>query len=250
MTIAFAHPGKMGDLLFALPTALSISRRQPGPVHFFTSEYCRPLVTLLEFQSWIDEVIVPQDYQVEAFSMGVQPWQMPVPQDRYEGVFQLGIRSWPQTNMIDFYAGVMEVPPAEYVIEGPDTAVPDGTIVLAGCRRTNPLYVRAVAEHFKEKAPVFHVGGTGFDTLAENVVNTEFPDLLATAALLKKAKVYAGGIGVNSVMALAFPNLKAIIAHPEGRMDTSHIVYRDHAIFLYDPTLEDYVREVERAWQA
>jgi len=248
--IALTHPGKIGDLLFSFPAAITLASIY-GPVDFYTSQYCKPLVTLLEYQSWIENVIIPENYVIDNFGMGVQPWLMPVA-DGYEHVFDLGLQTWPTKNMIDYYANQVEVDPAEFVVECPDELedfwIDDDCILIASCLRTNPLYAQAIADWANNRVQVVHVGGGLGNQLVNNVSNTKFSDFLATATTMKEAAIYAGGVGANSVLASAFTNLKVVITHPEKAFDTRFIVYRDHVTFMTDPPVEEYVQKVEELW--
>jgi hypothetical protein len=244
--IALSHPGKMGDVIFSFPAAIALCQKHGTICDFYTSPYCRPLVSLLEYQSWINEVIVDEYYVMDHFGAGVQPWRMDVDLSLYDAVYHLGIQTWPEKNMIDFYAEQAGVKAGEFVVEAPNR-LPDDLLIVATCHKTNPKYVDGIFSHFNG-IDIVHVGGGNRDALHEGASNTAFPDLLQTARLMRSAKVYAGGIGVNSVLAHAFPNLRAVVAHPGQGFDERHVVYKDHITYTTDPSVEEYVRKVEELW--
>lgn len=108
--IAVAHPGKLGDALYALPTLRYLCSRHNCKADFFTSSYCAPIFRLLEHQTCIRKVIVPEGYIPENGYCGIQPWQMPVPQEGYDAVYQLGLRDAPNKILPDFIAESVGAP--------------------------------------------------------------------------------------------------------------------------------------------
>lgn len=108
--IAVAHPGKLGDALYALPTARFLATQHKCAVDFYTSGYCAPIVRLLEHQSFIRKVIIPPDYVPENGFQGIQPWKMPVPESSYKAVYQLGLREAPDKILPDYIAESVGAP--------------------------------------------------------------------------------------------------------------------------------------------
>lgn len=102
MTIAVSHPGKMGDALYALPTARLLYGIHGEKIDFYTSDYCAPLTNLIEYQSYINKVVIPADYKIERMDIGCQPWQMPIPAE-YTHIFQLGFRGVPNQAILSVY---------------------------------------------------------------------------------------------------------------------------------------------------
>ncbi len=84
-------PGKLGDLLYAMPLAIQIGRRFGGELHLQISDYCRPALELLRAQPYLDRVFIDQAYRLRDAAFGCQPWAMSEPPG-YERVFHLGLR--------------------------------------------------------------------------------------------------------------------------------------------------------------
>jgi hypothetical protein len=192
-------------------------------------------------------VIVDEHYVMEHFGAGVQPWRMDVDLSLYDAVYHLGIQTWPEKNMIDFYAEQAGVKAGEFVVEVPGEGANWDIMLVATCHKTNPKYVDAIFRYFNG-IEIIHVGGGLRDGLHKSASNNKFPTLFATARFMRNAKVYAGGIGVNSVLAHAFPNLRAVVAHPGQGFDERHVVHKDHITYMTDPSIEEYVRKVEELW--
>src|SRR5690349_17441908 len=103
--IAFTHPGKVGDLLYSLPTAKAISEAKGEQGDFWTSEYCYPIVKrLLERQSYIRRCILSPTYIIEAMDMGVQPSRVPVDSTLYDTTYHFGFRNIPNSPLPEFIA--------------------------------------------------------------------------------------------------------------------------------------------------
>lgn len=101
--IAVTHPGKIGDALYALPAVRALCQKHGCEADFYTSEYCRPLLSLAEAQSCIRVAAVSESYEVERSDCGVQPWTVPTPVG-YEAVYHLGFRSVPDRPLPEWIA--------------------------------------------------------------------------------------------------------------------------------------------------
>ena len=124
MNIAVAHPGKIGDLLFSLPTARYLSELYGVPVDVYTSPYCRVALDVVACQPYVRKAVVVEEYVADHYDMGVQPWEMPVPPG-YDHVYQLGFRDHPDRHTIRFVAhqlGFPEPDPDAFELLVPDTA--------------------------------------------------------------------------------------------------------------------------------
>jgi hypothetical protein len=114
--LAAAHPGKIGDALYSLPLLRYLSRRDNVLFDFYTSEYCRPLKELFEYQPCINNVYISQEYKLDNFNCGAQPWYVPVNKE-YDKVYQLGFQRTPDQMLHQFIAaeqGVHEPLSVEY----------------------------------------------------------------------------------------------------------------------------------------
>lgn len=133
MNIAVAHPGKIGDLLFCLPTARDLCERHGVPVDVYTSPYCRDALGVIAAQPYVRRAAVLEQYVMDHFDMGAQPWRMPVPEEAYDHVYQLGFRSFPDRHCIRFVAhqaGLPEPDPDDFALEIPGT----GAVARRGLR--------------------------------------------------------------------------------------------------------------------
>lgn len=249
MNIAVTHPGKMGDMFASLPTALAIARQFDCQVDFYTSKYCQPAVPLLEYQSYIRQVVIPDEYVIQSYGQGVQPWEMPT-NGHYDKVYHLGIQKWPGTDMVSFCGKQAGIAPAEYGFECP--AIPDGISedilrqrpILISCSSIWPReWYEGIVGHFRDRVPVIQLGWPGEELLA-GVANDKSFDFLNTASLMRHARIFASGIGANTVMSVGFPNLTSIINLPSQGIDWRHNIPRDHVIYLKDGNLNDWIRAI------
>lgn len=244
--IAVAHPGKIGDMFYVMPTVAALAKKHGCQVDFYTSKYCGPAVSLLEYQPQVARVIIPDNYVINNFGQGVQPWEIPINPNGYEAVYQLGMRKWPEKGLIEFYAEIAGVTPEPFHFDAPPLALPcsvDRPIVISVCQRTNKDYATAVIRAFGDQYPIYQVGWVG-QTPLPGVINGAMPDFLETASIFRNARLYAGGTGANSVLAIAFYPLPCIIAHPGHAFDARHLVPADWVSYMKDPTVDDFIRQV------
>jgi hypothetical protein len=126
MRIAISHPGKIGDLLMALPTGKYLSERHGCKVDVYTSPYCRGAIDLIACQPYVNRAIVLEEYVMEHTLWGAQPWKMPVPEHEYDAVYQLGFREFPDRHCVRYVAhiaGLPEPDPESFRLEVPDTGI-------------------------------------------------------------------------------------------------------------------------------
>lgn len=71
--IMVSHPGKLGDLVLALPCVRDISIHFNTPVTLLISPHVRALIPLLKLQSYIKKVLVDESYAVIHEHRGYQP---------------------------------------------------------------------------------------------------------------------------------------------------------------------------------
>lgn len=95
-------PGKLGDMLFAVPAMQALRKLYGGaPLTLVTTPYCQPALTLLleKLPDLFERVHVKQDYRIESDAPGLQPWRIPPPpsafSDGHRDVFHLGFRRFP-----------------------------------------------------------------------------------------------------------------------------------------------------------
>lgn len=101
----FTHPGRLGDLLWALPTIEAMRKIDPSPVALYVSKYCEPLVRLLGYK--YEHVEVLDSWDVE-FSAPVKPWKAPLPdKHQFRDAYHLGLRQWPSPTLLEYYPRLM-----------------------------------------------------------------------------------------------------------------------------------------------
>jgi ADP-heptose:LPS heptosyltransferase len=239
---AFAHPGKIGDALYTLPTIHTICERDDAVAHFYTSEVCRPLEKLFRYQEHIEDFIIPPNYKIESFGQGVQPWQMPVPIHDYDGVFQLGFKKFPRGPLHHFIAreaGLNNVPNPKY--QFPETIFynqPYIVVGFSGERGYPPMkkdYEQFVQEIGKQILVV--QTGTEQDRLAVSCEDQIGLDLLDTLSLLHRSQMFIGFYSGLLALANGFPDLWKVVTltspncgeqHGLHINNTVHVLFKEH----------------------
>lgn len=256
--IAVSHPGRMGDALYALPVARAIAHANGEPVDFFTSKYCEPLTGLLEYQSCIDKVIIPEEYVIERMDMGIQPWRMPVP-DSYRRIYHLGFRSVPDRPLHEFIGAQTGIEPTPIWYHHPRDishlphywpyasltlpkidVMPD--FVALGSR--GPTTYKDLFLEFIELCPlpVAQIGGEGEfigDRSDNNIDFTGF-DFLDTVTLLSRASAFVGLMSSQLVLANGF-DIPKVAPHDGRSWDMRHVVTGLNNIYLVNPTAQTMV---------
>lgn len=207
---AATHPGKLGDMLYILPTIRYIYKATGIKFDVWTSEYCAPLKELFEYQQCVDKFYVSPDYKLERMDMGCQPWYVPVPIQQYARTYQLGFRSVPDCMLHQFigrYAGI-EVPLAiEYDVPEYDVYNQKYiTIAPRGLSSFNAVFERLVDLCMDNGYDVLVVGGSGDNQLnnAHKVYDMTGLDFLETASIISKAKAFVGLMSSQLVLANGF----------------------------------------------
>ena len=67
------HPGKMGDLIYALPVMKALSHKH-GPVHLITSGLCHQLVPILWEQTYFASVQIDDEHPYAIRECNCEPW--------------------------------------------------------------------------------------------------------------------------------------------------------------------------------
>jgi hypothetical protein len=127
MKILCTFPGKIGDILWAMPTVRAISETYETPVHFRCSNDPRfsSILPLLGQQSYLASAEALPTWSIR--EEGIAPMSPRVPETidgaSYDLVFHLGYESWPEpSTAINIYrraAYVAEVPLAALDLQRP-----------------------------------------------------------------------------------------------------------------------------------
>lgn len=200
---AAAMPGRMGDALYTIPAMRYIYKTTGIKFDFYTSEYCRPLKKLFEYQECINKFYVSESYVLDNWGCGGQPWYVPVPIQQYARTYQLGFRSVPNEMLHQFigkYAGV-DVPLAIEYDYPPllDYTWPTPYVVLAPRGKTTFEYI---FNEIADKVTCVIVGGKG-DYTGHGIDLTGL-DMLDTLTVLSGAKAFVGLMSSQLVLANGF----------------------------------------------
>ena len=238
---AFAHPGKIGDALFTLPTIKYICERDNATADFFTSNYCLPITPLFEYQSFIEKVIVPEEYIIRDMSCGVQPWEIPIPPG-YDAIYQLGFRTTPDCALhtwIGRSAGIPDVPPPSY--QYPDMTFFEEPYIVISAR--NPTTFNDTILDFINICPIKTVQiGCPHEYLESKSVNMCHLNMLETVALMSKAVGFVGLPFSQLVLANGFPNLIKVAMHTGAHWNMSHLIYGPNNHYPVLPSPEEVLR--------
>jgi hypothetical protein len=246
--IAVSHPGKMGDALYALPTARALCELWDAEADFYTSEYCKPMTRLVEYQSYIRNVIIPPAYRILRKDVGVQPWQMPIAVNLYHKVAHLGFRSVPFTNIPLFIAKQVGAPLEllqRIYYDYPEIDTLDEPYICVA-PRGNTTYkglFRSVVHNSPVAAVV--IGGPIDSITEEKYTNHDKPivdlcglDMLETVSWLSKCVGFVGLMSAMLVLANGF-DMPKIVPHDGIHWDMRHVLYTDSHKYLVAPTEQD-----------
>lgn len=235
--IACAHPGKMGDALYALPAIRELCRRRGAKADFYTSSYCAPLRRLFEAQECIEKFVVASGYVLQDFGCGARPWQVPVPAG-YDEVFQMGFETYPEGPIHDYIAARANLPsglPIRYDFDLPPPEIEGPYIVTAPRGYTAYSHVfRAIADHCPIR--VVEVGGAGDGTGSPRAIDKTGLDMLEVLPWLANARGFYGLHSAMLVLANGFPIPKVA---PQGVWDMRHVVRSPYNQYPVEPSGAD-----------
>ncbi len=241
MTICVTHPGKMGDTLYALPLARLLFNITGEKVDFYTSDYCEPLCSLIGYQSYINECIIPADYKVERMDMGCQPWLMPV-KAGYSQVHHAGFKGIPDRPIHEYIArqaGYTQ--PLDIRYDYPDfTNYTSDYICIAPRGETSykDLF-NEVADH----TTAIIIGGKG-DYTGHGMDFTGL-SMLDTVSILAKAKGFLGLMSSQLVLANGFDYPK-IAPHNGINWDMRHVVRSESNYYPINPSAKDVLAVLDK----
>jgi SAM-dependent methyltransferase len=228
--IACAHPGKIGDALYALPSVRELCRRHGCLADFYTSSYCRPLTRLLEAQSYIDQVVVPDNYVLRDVSCGGQPWQMPVP-GSYDAIYQMGFRSFPSEPLPDHIARSVGLPPGLPIMYDCDPGRPpiDEPYIVAAPRGPSAFF-QGIAD--QSPIAVVELGAAGERSGSARAIDQTGLDMLDSLPWIAHSK---GFVGLQSSMLVLANGFEVPKVAPHGN-EMSHVVRSQYNYYPVNPT--------------
>ena len=239
---AFAHPGKIGDALYSLPTIKYLCDRDNATADFYTSEYCNPVISLFEYQSYIDKVIIPSGYKMQRMDCGVQPWSMPIPEGVYDATFQLGFRIAPSKALhlwIGESAGLPSVPYPEY--QYPNITFFNEPYIVISTKY--PTGYNKAFEAFINVCPILTVQvGSPTEFLESKSANFTHLNMLETVSLLSKTKGFLGLPFSQLVLANGFPDIPKVAMHNSATWDMRHVIQRPNNYYPMNPNTDEILK--------
>lgn len=231
---AAAHPGRLGDALYSLPLLRYLSKRDNVLFDFYTSEYCSPLKELFEYQSCINKFYISEEYKLDNFGCGAQPWYVPIP-DTYEKVYQLGFQRTPDCMLHQFIAkeqGILaplaieyEYPEMSYVLQHRLESLVGLDEYLCIAPRGNSSY-NHIFDELAQIYPTVIIGGPGdYRGYGLDLTGLSF---LETLSILSRAKAFIGLASSQLVLANGLPIPRICLGAEYG--DERHLVkyYLNH----------------------
>lgn len=244
--IACSHPGKMGDALYALPTIRHLARTNKATVDFFTSEYCRPILRLMQNQAVIRDAFILPNYVIENTKCGVQPWRMPIALGNYDKVFHLGFRAEPDRRLDRFIA--MQTGISEEHLDGikydymPIETLNEPYIILAPSGKKQHLHMDVLLE-LLDKSPVtvVQVGGPEEGIKHRNGLDLTGLDMWDTLPWIANSIGFVGLLSANLVLANGFDIPKVCLV-PRANYKSHHTIQGELNIYLHQPNLTDILK--------
>jgi len=237
-SIAFTHPGKLGDAIYSLPVMRYICDTNGITCDFYTSEYCRPLVRLFEYQPFIDRVIIPSEYKIIHMNMGCQPYIIPT-EPGYETVYHLGFSSWPVGPIPEFIANSIGFDiPIEIKYDYPEAPTLNEDYIILAPREPNRMDHARLFQDLIATCPikVVIVGGSGDNTFSgSNIIDITGMDILETTNWIAKSRGFVGFMSAMLVIANGF-DIKKIGIPDAYSGDMGHTISSDTNFYPVNPT--------------
>lgn len=255
--IACAHPGKMGDTLWALPSVRALCEKHDAVCDFYTSDYCLPLKDLVEYQPYIRQMIVPAGYTITSMDCGCQPAEMPIDPRGYAAVYQMGFHGVPFGCIGGYIAEKAGLPRAvgervEYAVPPHGLGFgPRGYIVLAPRGETS--YAPLMREFAKRSPfPTVEIGAIGQAVIPtdEEHFDLTCASMLRMASIISGARAFIGLMSGPLVIANGFPVVKKIVPHNGRSWDMSHVMYSDNHHYEIEPTVERLLGIVGKSFES
>lgn len=236
MKIACAHPGRLGDALYSLPTIKKLCELHSCTADFYTSNYCSPLRRLFERQSYIDNFYTAPNYVLKDFGCGAQPWYVPIDSTIYDKSYQLGFRHYPDKPLHKFIAqsvGV-DVDKIEYEFDDFETLNEPYIIVAPRGETTfKNLFTDVIRKSPYESVIIGGYGdyiGRGFDLTGI--------DMLETLTWIAKSKGFIGLMSSQLVLANGF-SIPKIAPHDGKSWHMHHVVNSETNFYPINPTTDE-----------
>jgi len=232
-------PGKIGDLLYVLPTAKKLHEQDGASIDICTSEVCRPVERLIKYQHYINEVHISKKYVLRDLGQGCQPWYMDPPDNQeYDKVYQLGYQHFPYGPLHQYAASMAGVfPVANPQYDFPDIKYFDEPYIVVGhCSNRSSSEMAANYRYFVDRSPIKTVQtGAPEDWVGGPSENMTGLDFLETLSLISRAKAFIGFYSGLLVLANGFPGLLKVVTMWPG-VGEQHSLHIPVTIDLYPAT--------------
>jgi len=236
--IACTHPGKIGDALYCLPTIKALSKKYNCKIDFYTSSYCKPLKNLFLYQSYINDFIIPKNYIIKRFDMGIQPWKMPV-NGGYDLVYHLGFKRIPDKALPNFIAETAEVNIEPIQFEYPDLKILDEPYYVIAPRKAYKDLFNNIVLH--SDLPFVVIGGKGDNNLSPySAIDKTGTDFLETVSIIANSKGFVGLMSSQLVLANGF-DIPKVAPHDGKNWDMRHVVRSKNNFYPVNPTYEEVI---------
>lgn len=231
---------KLGDTLWALVNAKAVSQLHGEPVDFMTSAYCGPLVTLLQYQSYIDNVIINNDMteQIKHEHPDL-PWYYRGPEIKgWARHYQYGFSAFPNKSIPYLFTnGAYPLPEPPWSIEYPDWQLLDGDYVVmvpSDRYRSDEVYSKVVRDLPYRTVVLGRQDEALPDVRSDTIQLTGVLDFKQTAAVLARAKVVISPLTSNAVLGSL---VGANLVIPFGGAEKLELfgVYTDTVKYVHKP---------------
>lgn len=251
--VAISHPGKMGDALYTLPAIRFLMGDWKAEVDFYTSEYCKPMWRLMEYQKGIRNFIIPPAYKILRNDTGIQPWEMPIDRTAYLRVVHMGFRSTPTSELPSHIARSVGVPPEEMprvYYDYPEIQTLDEPYICVA-PRGNTTYKDLFRDVIVNSPVAVAVIGGPADgvTAAERTIHDK-PiidliglDMLETVSWLSKCVGFMGLMSAMLVLANGF-DMPKVIPHDNIHWDLRHVLKTPSHKYLVLPNMLQVIKEL------
>ena len=248
--IACSHTGKIGDALYSLPTIRALCDRHRAKSDFYTTPDCKPMSSLMEYQSCINRVIITPDFVNETcLSDNSKPWRVEFPSlpvKDYEAVYDLSFHSFPDCPLPEFIAkqaGFDYPMGSQFSIETVNIHEQIGPYyVLAPGKRLGfeNLFNEIVQ---KSPFPVLIVGAKG--EMIDHGDDRTGMTILRMASAISKAKGFIGLLSSPLVVAQAF-DIPKVVIFDGVCWDPRHQLRNKWTDYLVNPSAEWVLKTLER----
>jgi hypothetical protein len=231
--IACSHPGKIGDAIYSLPAIRKACEMEKARADFYTSDYCRPMKRLFEYQSFIDGFYIPDSYHIERMDMGVQPYNLPIDNSRYDRVYQMGFRWVPDRAIPDFISLSVGIPlPVDIEYDYPEFETLDKPYIVVAPRGETSF--KELFNNVIEMSPVSVIVLGGFGDYTGKGIDKTGLDLLETTTWIAKSIGFVGLMSSQLALANGF-NIPKIAPHNGINWDMRHVVYGETNYYPVNP---------------